>query len=323
MDERDQSVTHAPTKQLQAQVPVITDHFRKWFASPTLQQRQHESFGSTACEEGRPAVHPCLLGATSQDWTLTSCLGFGQVPDKSGGFVRPPAAHFGAQDNQSGAAVPTVELRVSGLLAPPSRGEGCAADVGATGVGSPIPTKWRHQGGVHGKLGAMEQGQPVTTTSILRLSNRSGAARSMSWNLTLEDTRPPASRQTLAAADSRANPLRINTPAMAHAARWWPLESSGRPHRQERLEGGRGSQRRRRSSTRKREESSWTNGGRDAPWLHELPEMEAWMVGPRHSRWLSQRLGAWPSPSPNSPPNWPNVPRPLSEKRCGDRALRG
>ena len=28
LDERDQSVTHAPTKQQQAQVPVITDHFR-------------------------------------------------------------------------------------------------------------------------------------------------------------------------------------------------------------------------------------------------------------------------------------------------------
>ena len=79
---------------------------------------------------------------------------------------------------------------------------------------------------------------PSTTTSILRLSNRSGAARSMSWTLTLEDTRPPVSRQTLAAADSRANPLRLNTPATAHAARWWPLESSGRPHRQERLDEG-------------------------------------------------------------------------------------
>ena len=31
---------------------------------------------------------------------------------------------------------------------------------------------------------------------------------------------------------STANPLRPRTPEFAHAARWWPLESSGRPHRQ-------------------------------------------------------------------------------------------
>ena len=44
-------------------------------------------------------------------------------------------------------------------------------------------------------------------------------------------------------------------PACAQAARWWPLASSGRPHRQKREEGGRGRQGRRRSSTRKRQES--------------------------------------------------------------------
>ena len=124
-----------------------------------------------------------LAGRGLAGLELSSCLSFGQVPDKSGGLIRPPAAHFGAQNNQSGAAVPTVELRVSGLLPPPCCGEGCAADVSATGVGIPIQTKWRHHGGVHGKLGAMEQGQPVTTTSILRSSNR-----------------------LVTAADSRANP---------------------------------------------------------------------------------------------------------------------
>ena len=102
-------------------------------------------------------MRPCLLGTTSQDWGL----GFGQVPDKSSGFVRPPAANFSAQDNQSGAAVPPVELRIIGLLAPPCCGEGCAADVSATGMWSPVPTKWRHHGGVYGELCAVEQGQPV------------------------------------------------------------------------------------------------------------------------------------------------------------------
>ena len=155
------------TSGLQAQVPEVPDHLRGGsrhttcaLASPALEQRQCERFCSTACKEGRPTVHPRLLGTTLPDWGLPSCLGFGQVPDKGSGFVRPPAAHFSTQDHESGAAVPPVELRVSDLLAPPCC-EGCAADVSATGVRSPIPTKWRHHGGVHGKLGAVEQGQPV------------------------------------------------------------------------------------------------------------------------------------------------------------------
>ena len=60
---------------------------------------------------------------------------------------------------------------------------------------------------------------------------------------------PPASRQTRAAALSNANPRRPNTPANGHAARWWPRESSGRPHRQVNEDRGKGCQRRRRNST--------------------------------------------------------------------------
>ena len=60
---------------------------------------------------------------------------------------------------------------------------------------------------------------------------------------------------TRAAADSRANPLRPNTPTCAQAVRWWPRESSGRPHWQLREDGGKGSQRRRRINTLNKEES--------------------------------------------------------------------
>ena len=48
-------------------------------------------------------------------------------------------------------------------------------------------------------------------------------------------THPPrlqASRQTCAAAHSKGYPLFPSTPASAHAARWWPNLSSGRPHHQ-------------------------------------------------------------------------------------------
>ena len=55
----------------------------------------------------------------------------------------------------------------------------------------------------------------------------------------------PASRQIRAATFSTANPLLPRTPARAQAAWWWPLASSGRPHRQLRPVKGRGRRRRR------------------------------------------------------------------------------
>ena len=67
---------------------------------------------------------------------------------------------------------------------------------------------------------------------------------------------------------STANPRRPNTPATAQADRWWPRQSSGRPHRQLREDKERGNRRRRRSNTRKdwdensvsREVGQHTNG---------------------------------------------------------------
>ena len=95
---------------------------------------------------------------------------------------------------------------------------------------------------------------PSATTSKRLVSGRS-AGRSMSRISTLVDTLAPASLHTRAAADSRAYPRRPKTPTCAQAARWWPRESSGRPHRQLREEGGKGSQRRGRINTLNAEES--------------------------------------------------------------------
>ena len=63
-----------------------------------------------------------------------------------------------------------------------------------------------------------------------------GIAKSMSLTIMLRVTRPPTSRQTQATALSTANPRRPNTPALEHAARWWPKQSKGRPHRHKRNE---------------------------------------------------------------------------------------
>ena len=80
----------------------------------------------------------------------------------------------------------------------------------------------------------------------------------------LVPTLVPASRQILAAADSSAYPRRPNTPASAQAGWWWPRTSRGRPHRQLREEGGRGSQRRRRSKMRNWEVEPRHHVGREA-----------------------------------------------------------
>ena len=80
-------------------------------------------------------------------------------------------------------------------------------------------------------------------------SQWSGETSVVSTN-TFTATRPPASRQTLAAALSTANPRLPNTPALGHTARWWPKESRGGPQRHKRKKRGSGRRRRRRKSTR-------------------------------------------------------------------------
>ena len=77
-------------------------------------------------------------------------------------------------------------------------------------------------------------GSPSTTISRRRPSSCTWAPKSMSRTARFVLTRPPASWQTRAATFSRTQPRRPKTPAFAHAARWWPRTSRGRPHRQER-----------------------------------------------------------------------------------------
>ena len=92
-------------------------------------------------------------------------------------------------------------------------------------------------------------GRPSATTSRRRPLWTSGALKSKSLTVTLVDTLAPPSRHTLAAALSRGKPRLPNTPALAHAARWWPSTSVRRPHRRVRETRGRGNRRRCRSNT--------------------------------------------------------------------------
>ena len=85
---------------------------------------------------------------------------------------------------------------------------------------------------------------------------RCAISRSRSRAQMLVATRPPASRQILAATLSTAYPLLPRTPARGHPARLWPWASSERPHRQVRTDSGRGTWSRRSKSTRRRWEPS-------------------------------------------------------------------
>ena len=80
----------------------------------------------------------------------------------------------------------------------------------------------------------------LTTTSNLCPSNWLNSWRSMSHTRTFTRTRPLASRHTRAATFSRTQPRRPKTPAVPHAARWWPRTSRGQPHRQARADRGKG-----------------------------------------------------------------------------------
>ena len=91
------------------------------------------------------------------------------------------------------------------------------------------PEWCQQQAGPQQRVGARRQ-PPPTADRQAALGNTMSRSRSMTFVV----TRPPASRQILAATLSKGHPRLPSTPACAHAARWWPLESSGRLHRQER-----------------------------------------------------------------------------------------
>ena len=141
-----------------------------------------------------------------------------------------------SQDDQASPRPCLCELRVGGFLAPTGS---------PSGTGSPSPRTAETRVVSTASWTPPKSGRPSATTSSRLLSLTLGTPRSRSLTNWLVATLAPASRQTLPAALSRANPLLPSTPHLAHAARWWPKASSGRPHRQVRLDRGNGSARRR------------------------------------------------------------------------------
>ena len=78
-------------------------------------------------------------------------------------------------------------------------------------------------------LGASPWRESVTMISSRRPSKWLNASRSRSRTLTLVRTRAPASRQIRAITHSIGHPRWPKIPALKHANRWCPGQSSGRP----------------------------------------------------------------------------------------------
>ena len=107
-----------------------------------------------------------------------------------------------------------------------------------------------------GPAGCPRRDKPSAITSNLFPSVEACVkSRSKSRKKMFVETRAPPSRQTCATAFSTANPLRLKTPTVDHAALWWPKGSNRRPQEQRRTERGKGKRRRRKRTTRKGSES--------------------------------------------------------------------
>ena len=123
-----------------------------------------------------------------------------------------------------------------GLLVLPNQGNTTPSVVSALRLCVPSPFKAETNVASMAKHPPHKE-SPSATTSSRRESVLPTGEMSRSRKNTLVDTLAPPSRQICATAFSTANPL-PSTPAVPHTARWWPMTSRGRPHRQDRTDRG-------------------------------------------------------------------------------------
>ena len=182
-------------------------------------------------------------------------LGPSELTKEICGFIGPTTSNLYRQHDKTRPAPFSSKLRVRALFASAGLRQGFHLFGGCTSPGTSVckddtivvsMANWDPP----------KRGSPSATTSSRLPSAWSCCAKSMSRTKTFVRTLAPPSLHTLAAADSNAQPLRPNTPAVAQAARWWPRASSGRPHRQLRTVRRRGKRSLRRRSTRKGAESN-------------------------------------------------------------------
>ena len=171
---------------------------------------------------------------------------------KSEGLSRPPTAHFTRNHHQTRPSVSLGQFGIGALFPCASLGHSSSIPGCALPPRRSVSAHRRHHCGVDRELSAVELGGdrlPLLPTGGCR--HRLWVANPSPELARLLSLSPPASLHTRAAALSMEKPLRPKTPACGQAARWWPLGSSGRPHRQlDADRGQRGTRDRLRSNTR-------------------------------------------------------------------------
>ena len=217
------------------------------------QQGRGESSCCRACQSGSPTQSPGLLHAASA--TLVPLIwfwlwrGVAETTSFHGTTFlqlrrpRRPRGLWRVVQVTQDTCVPFARARATPSL------------LAASGLAE--PSQWRGHTKVVSTASCAppNSGKPSATTSNRRPSRGLGTARSMSLTIWLVVTRGPALWDILAPALSTAKPRLPNTPALEHAARWWPQESSGRAQRHRRQQRGRGRRKQPKRSTRKSEES--------------------------------------------------------------------
>ena len=177
-----------------------------------------------------------------------SRLGRGEAVDKGLGLNAPAPADFQPHNDKTAAAL-GCKLRVDrDAFAPRSLGDGGCGGGGSMGVCRAIPANGANKGCVNRKL-PCQRGRPCARISMARPS-AGGGSRFMWARGTCMCTRAPASRRMRAKVLSTGTARVRKAPLVAHAARWSPNASKGRPQRQRAGANPNGRRSRRRSRVR-------------------------------------------------------------------------
>ena len=182
----------------------------------SFQQRQCEGTGTS--QNRAPPPQPSQPGAGAKSGKNMASLGLRKLPEECLRFGRPSAAHLAGQHDQPWLC--RGHPRVQGTFA--------LSDGGASSMPHRLP---RHNECVASPSRLKGETNVVSSAIWAPLPGRppgATATKSKSRTITFVVIRAPASRQTRAAAFSRANPRRPNTPPCAQAARWWPRTSRRR-----------------------------------------------------------------------------------------------
>ena len=163
-------------------------------SSPSFQQRQCEGAGTGTSQSRAPPPQPSQPGAGAKSGRNMASLGLGKLPEECLRFGRPSS--FALSDG--------------GPASMPHRLPRHTECVASRPVSRVRPTWYPARPGRHGRVANYLQPPPTG-------GHPPGATRTITFVV----TRAPASRETRAAALSRAFPRRPNTPACAQAVRWW------------------------------------------------------------------------------------------------------